>query len=110
MRPHTAYKSQHGDALDAVRARPGEYWFVQTLMEIFAEQSKLPEAYPGELPLDLPEFKDVSAGIVLQAYLPDAHPVQREITRWARRRVDAGGAPVDVQCDIEGDEHPWSPH
>jgi predicted Zn-dependent protease len=44
-------------ALDAVRARPGEYWFVQTLMEIFAEQSKLPEAYPGELPLDLPEFR-----------------------------------------------------
>ena len=44
-------------ALDAVRARPGEYWFVQTLMEILDKQSKLPEAYPGELPLELPEFR-----------------------------------------------------
>jgi prepilin-type N-terminal cleavage/methylation domain-containing protein len=24
--------------------------------------------------------------------------------------VFAGGEPIDVICDIEGDEHPWSPH
>ena len=47
--------------------------------------------------LDLPEFKDVSAGIVLQAYLPDAHPVQKALTEWARRRVAAGGAPVKLR-------------
>ena len=44
-------------ALDAVRARPEEYWFVQTLMTILDKQSKFPEAYPSELPLDLPEFR-----------------------------------------------------
>ena len=44
-------------ALDAVRARPGEYWFVHTLMEIFDRQTKLPEAYAAELPLELPEFR-----------------------------------------------------
>jgi tetratricopeptide (TPR) repeat protein len=44
-------------ALDAVRARPGEYWFVHTLMEILDTQSKHPEAYPGELPLEMPEFR-----------------------------------------------------
>ena len=44
-------------ALDAVRARPGEYWFVQTLMEILDRQTKLPEAFAEELPLDLPEFR-----------------------------------------------------
>ena len=44
-------------ALDAVRARPGEYWFVQTLMEILDRQTKFPEAFAEELPLDLPEFR-----------------------------------------------------
>jgi predicted Zn-dependent protease len=44
-------------ALDAVRAQPGEYWFVHTLMEILEKQSKFPEAYPAELPLDLPELR-----------------------------------------------------
>ena len=44
-------------ALDAVRARPGEYWFVQTLMAILDKQSKFPEAYSAELPLDLPAFR-----------------------------------------------------
>jgi len=44
-------------ALDAVRARPEEYWFVQTLMEILDKQSKIPEAYPEELPLELSEFR-----------------------------------------------------
>jgi predicted Zn-dependent protease len=44
-------------ALDAVRAEPGEYWFVQTLMEILMQQSKLPQDYAGELPLDLAEFR-----------------------------------------------------
>lgn len=53
----TQYPRAEQFALDAVRARPGEYWFVQTLMEILDKQSKLPEAYPGELPLDLPEFR-----------------------------------------------------
>ncbi|MDX1334005.1 MAG: hypothetical protein R3252_13330 [Robiginitalea sp.] len=44
-------------ALDAVRARPGEYWFVQTLMEILDRQTKLPESFAAELPLELPEFR-----------------------------------------------------
>ncbi len=44
-------------ALDAVRARPGEYWFVQTLMDILDQQSKSPEDYSAELPLDLPELR-----------------------------------------------------
>ena len=47
--------------------------------------------------LDQAEFKDLSAGIVLQAYLPDAHPIQKDLTRWARARVAAGGAPVKLR-------------
>lgn len=44
-------------ALDAVRARPEEYWFVETLMDILDRQSKSPEAYASELPLDLPGLR-----------------------------------------------------
>jgi RHH-type proline utilization regulon transcriptional repressor/proline dehydrogenase/delta 1-pyrroline-5-carboxylate dehydrogenase len=44
--------------------------------------------------LDQPEFTSYKAGIVLQAYLPDAYPIQRQLTQWARRRVADGGSPV----------------
>ncbi len=43
------------------------------------------------------EFKGYRAGIVLQAYLPDAHATQRELTRWALARVSGGGAPIKVR-------------
>ena len=44
--------------------------------------------------LERPEFKDYMAGIVLQAYLPDSFPIQRQLTQWARRRVGDGGSPI----------------
>ena len=47
--------------------------------------------------LDRPGLEQVGAGIALQAYLPDAWHVQREINAWARKRVAAGGAPVTVR-------------
>lgn len=47
--------------------------------------------------LDEPEFLPHRAGIVLQAYLPDAATVQRELTTWARQRVERGGAPIKVR-------------
>ncbi|GAA1465987.1 proline dehydrogenase [Microbacterium thalassium] len=39
----------------------------------------------------------LEAGIVLQAYLPDALPALERLTEWARERVDAGGAPIKVR-------------
>lgn len=47
--------------------------------------------------LDEDEFKMYRAGIVLQAYLPDAHPWQRQLTRWALARVARGGAPIKLR-------------
>lgn len=47
--------------------------------------------------LDEPEFKNHSAGIVLQAYLPDAFPMQKKITEWAKHRVDGGGSPIKLR-------------
>ncbi len=47
--------------------------------------------------LDQPQFKDYSAGIVLQAYLPDSFAIQRELTEWARQRVADGGSPIRLR-------------
>ena len=40
------------------------------------------------------EFANLSAGLVLQAYLPDAYRMQQELTKWALKRVQSGGAPI----------------
>ena len=47
--------------------------------------------------LEDPRLAGLEAGIVLQAYLPDALPALRQLTAWAQQRVDAGGAPVKVR-------------
>lgn len=66
--------------------------------------------------LDEPEFSDLSAGIVLQAYLPDSWPAQQSLTAWARRRVERGGAPIKIRLvkganlameAVEAELHGW---
>lgn len=66
--------------------------------------------------LDMEEFKNHSAGIVLQAYLPDSHAIQRELTAWAQRRLEAGGSPVKLRIvkganmemeQVESSIHNW---
>lgn len=47
--------------------------------------------------LDEPEFHSYSAGIVLQAYLPDSHHFQKELTEWAKKRVKQSGAPIKIR-------------
>lgn len=47
--------------------------------------------------LDEPEFMPLSAGIVLQAYIPDSFHEQQRLTAWALRRTERGGAPVKVR-------------
>ncbi len=47
--------------------------------------------------LDEPEFKLHSAGIVLQAYLPDSCDIQIALTEWAKKRVADGGAPIKIR-------------
>ncbi len=68
--------------------------------------------------LDEPEFLPLSAGVVLQAYLPDSHGVQRALTAWARARRVRGGAPIKLRIvkganlameHIEAAVHGWPP-
>ena len=47
--------------------------------------------------LDEPEFLTLSAGIVLQAYLPDACTIQQELTTWAMARCARGGVPIKIR-------------
>lgn len=47
--------------------------------------------------LDEPEFHSYSAGIVLQAYLPDSHNIQKKLTQWAKTRVESGKAPIKIR-------------
>lgn len=55
--------------------------------------------------LSKPEFKNYSAGIVVQAYLPDAYQFQTELLEFAKARVADGGAPLKMRlvkgCNLE---------
>ncbi len=47
--------------------------------------------------LDRPEFLQLEAGIVLQAYLPDALGAMMHLQEWSAARVARGGAPIKVR-------------
>ena len=47
--------------------------------------------------LEDPRLRRLEAGIVLQAYLPDALPALRRLTAWAQDRVASGGARIKVR-------------
>jgi len=88
--------------------------FVNLDMEEYRDLGLTAEAFLRTL--SEPEFRGLTAGIVLQAYLPDAHLVQRRITEWAQARVAAGGAPVKVRLvkganlameRVEAEMHGW---
>lgn len=55
--------------------------------------------------LSKPEFKNYAAGIVVQAYLPDAYDFQTELLEFAKARVADGGAPLKMRlvkgCNLE---------
>ncbi|GAA3918188.1 bifunctional proline dehydrogenase/L-glutamate gamma-semialdehyde dehydrogenase [Microbacterium invictum] len=66
--------------------------------------------------LDRPEFETLEAGIVLQAYLPDAMDAMVELQEWAATRRANGGAPVKVRLvkganlsmeKVDAEVHGW---
>ena len=66
--------------------------------------------------LSEPEFANLEAGIVLQAYLPDALGAMIKLQDFAAGRVAAGGAPIKVRVvkganlpmeTMEADIHGW---
>ncbi|REJ08356.1 aldehyde dehydrogenase family protein [Microbacterium bovistercoris] len=66
--------------------------------------------------LDRPQFKNLEAGIVLQAYLPDALAAMMRLQEWAAARVADGGAPIKVRVvkganlpmeTVDAESHGW---
>jgi RHH-type proline utilization regulon transcriptional repressor/proline dehydrogenase/delta 1-pyrroline-5-carboxylate dehydrogenase len=66
--------------------------------------------------LEQSDLHGLSAGIVLQAYLPDSHSKQRDLTQWARKRVAEGGSPIKIRIvkganmemeQVESSLHNW---
>ncbi|GAA0576475.1 bifunctional proline dehydrogenase/L-glutamate gamma-semialdehyde dehydrogenase [Paractinoplanes ferrugineus] len=66
--------------------------------------------------LDLPELIDLEAGIVLQAYLPDALAAMIRLQEWAAARRSRGGAGIKVRLvkganlpmeKVEATVHGW---
>ncbi len=55
--------------------------------------------------LSKPEFLHYTAGIVVQAYLPDAYSFQTELLEFARERCSRGGAPIKMRlvkgCNLD---------
>ena len=47
--------------------------------------------------LNLPQFKNYTSGIVVQAYLPDAWNLQTELIEFAKKRVADGGSPIKMR-------------
>ncbi len=47
--------------------------------------------------LNMPQFKNFSAGVVIQAYLPDASMLYDQLVEFAKKRVADGGAPVKMR-------------
>lgn len=66
--------------------------------------------------LDREEFQGLEAGIVLQAYLPDALGAMIRLQEWSAQRVSAGGAPIKVRVvkganlpmeQVDAEAHGW---
>ncbi|QGN33849.1 bifunctional proline dehydrogenase/L-glutamate gamma-semialdehyde dehydrogenase [Microlunatus sp. Gsoil 973] len=69
--------------------------FINLDMEEYRDLDLTIEAF--QRLLDQPSLINYSAGIVLQAYLPDALPALDRLTEWAIARRRRGGAPIKIR-------------
>ncbi|MEM7235584.1 MAG: proline dehydrogenase family protein, partial [Planctomycetota bacterium] len=88
--------------------------FVYLDMEEYRDLSLTAEVFMRTL--ERPGLEEVSAGIVLQAYIPDSFAWQETLTDWARQRVAKGGAPITIRIvkganmemeRVESSLHDW---
>jgi RHH-type proline utilization regulon transcriptional repressor/proline dehydrogenase/delta 1-pyrroline-5-carboxylate dehydrogenase len=118
--PHTAWAFEEAvtDAAAALRplyrvAREGRK-FLNLDMEEYKDLDLTLAVFMRIL--DEPEFRDLEAGIVLQAYLPDALGAMMRLQDWAADRVASGGAAIKVRVvkganlpmeRVDADIHDW---
>ncbi|MET0954042.1 MAG: bifunctional proline dehydrogenase/L-glutamate gamma-semialdehyde dehydrogenase [Aeromicrobium sp.] len=75
------------------RAATGEPTFINLDMEEYKDLDLTVAVFTTILD----SFPDLEAGIVLQAYLPDALAAMQELQAWAAKRRASGGAPIKVR-------------
>lgn len=101
------------------KAKDGGNKFVNLDMEEYRDLILTKEVFMETL--DEEEFQGLSAGIVLQAYVPDSYQIQVELTEWAMERVKAGSAPIKIrivkganmameQCESSLHDWPQAPY
>jgi len=69
--------------------------FVNLDMEEYRDLAITTEAFIRTLDQD--EFKNYTAGIALQAYLPDSFSIQKKLTEWSKKRASSGADPIIIR-------------
>ncbi|MFC2110314.1 proline dehydrogenase family protein [Bacteroidota bacterium] len=83
------------DEILKIEQETGELKFVNLDMEEYRDLEITLALFMRTL--DLPKYKNLRAGIVLQAYLPDSYNAMLRLQKWAKERVINGGAPIKVR-------------
>lgn len=78
-----------------VQTKTGEQKFVNLDMEEYRDLHLTIDTFIKTL--EQPQFLNLRAGIVLQAYLPDSYQETLKLQKWAIERCKKGGAPVKVR-------------
>ncbi|MEE2815581.1 MAG: proline dehydrogenase family protein, partial [Actinomycetota bacterium] len=98
----------------AAKGGPGGQKFINLDMEEYKDLDLTIAVFTSIL--DRPEFQGLEAGIVLQAYLPDALSAMMRLQEWAAARVASGGAPIKVRVvkganlpmeTVDAETHGW---
>jgi RHH-type proline utilization regulon transcriptional repressor/proline dehydrogenase/delta 1-pyrroline-5-carboxylate dehydrogenase len=118
--PHTpwAFDAAVADAVSALRPLYRVAKETDTFLNLDMEEFKDLDLTLAvfETLLGEPEFHGVEAGIVLQAYLPDALAAMIRLQEWTAARVASGGAPIKVRVvkganlpmeRVDADVHDW---
>lgn len=100
--------------LAATSEAAGKTKFINLDMEEFRDLDLTIAAFTSIL--DQPGFENLEAGIVLQAYLPDALGAMQRLQEWAAGRRAKGGAPIKVRVvkganlameEVDSKVHGW---
>jgi RHH-type proline utilization regulon transcriptional repressor/proline dehydrogenase/delta 1-pyrroline-5-carboxylate dehydrogenase len=98
---------------DARSASPAK--FVNLDMEEFKDLALTVASFTNVL--DEPEFEDMEAGIVLQAYLPDSHAALEHLGKWAAARQRRAGGRIKIRLvkganlameQVDAETHGWN--
>ncbi len=71
------------------------YKFVNLDMEEYKDIDLTIDSFKNVLEMD--EFYNLEAGIVIQTYIPNAMIYIKDLYNWAKKRVDGGGSPIKIR-------------